>query len=134
MLTKQVFRLLAASVAALAWACSDPTPPAVPQDVTTTKGRFTVPGRGFIDGRDLEAKPPLMVMQVNVWDAVPRRRIVCTLPHGDFVELLESKRDDGESRAYFRVRGGQCEGWLAESFVSQDKESPIVPARPVSVS
>jgi hypothetical protein len=56
MITKHVFRLVVASVAALACACSEPPPPALPQDVTTAKGRFTVPGHGFIDGRVLAAR------------------------------------------------------------------------------
>jgi hypothetical protein len=116
-ITKHVFRLVVASVAALACACSEPPPPALPQDVTTAKGRFTVPGHGFVDGHVLEANPAL-----NVWEEVPKPP-VCTLAHGDSVELLETKRDDLVGRTYFRVRRGQCEGWLAQSFVSQNKES-----------
>jgi hypothetical protein len=37
-----------------------------PQTIRTSKGTFTVPGKAFADGRDLEASPRLTVMRINV--------------------------------------------------------------------
>jgi hypothetical protein len=93
--------------------------------VETSKGQFSVPGRAFADGRDLEARPPLTVMQINVWDAVPRSRRVCSIRHGDEFPLLESKRSVSEDRHYFKIRHRDCEGWVPETFLSPKRE-PII--------
>ena len=95
------------------------------QSITTTKGQFAVPGKAFADGRDFEASPRLTVMKINVWDGVARRQAVCRITHGDAVELISAKRDDGEGRYYFQVRSKDCEGWLPESFLSEREESII---------
>jgi hypothetical protein len=93
--------------------------------IQTGKQPLQIPGRAFVDGRDLEATPPLTVMKVNVWDAVPRQQTVCQLSHGEAVELLSARRDDGEDRYYVRVRSRRCEGWLPESFLSPKSEAVV---------
>lgn len=92
--------------------------PAV-KTIKTSKGSFALPGKAYTDGRDLEAQPPLTVTNINVWDAVPRTRAVCRVPHAAQVELLEARMYTPEERYYFRVRAGKCEGWLPEVFLSQ---------------
>jgi hypothetical protein len=121
-------RFAAVILVALALCSCSESPPAkdasqTPASVTTTKGQFVVPGKAFADGRDLEANPRLTIMKINVWDGVPRRRMVCQVTHGDAVELISATRDDGEGRYYFQIRSKGCEGWLPESFLSQERES-----------
>src|SRR4051812_2119633 len=79
------------------------------QRFKTEKGVFTVPGTAFIDGRDLEATPPLTVMSVSVWDSAKRRSRVCSLPHGASVSLAQAERVVSEDRYYFRVVTKVCE-------------------------
>ncbi len=85
--------------------------------ITTEKGRITVPGRAVADGRDLQADPPVTVGQINVWNNVSRTQRVCRVAHGTELALLEARRKESEGRFYFRIRSGECEGWLPESFV-----------------
>ena len=86
---------------------------------------FTVPGSAFINGRDRQAMPPLTVMRVNVWDAVPPRQAICRVPHGATVKLLREQYVSSEERFYFLVDGGPCKGWVADSFLSA-KKTPIL--------
>lgn len=96
------------------------------QTITTAEEEvMSVPGAAYTDGRDSEAKPPLTVMQINIWRAVPRDRVVCQLEHGSLVQLLEARYYTPESRYYFRLRSGTCEGWLSENFLSATKQEPI---------
>ena len=96
-----------------------------PQTIVTSKGSFSVPGTAFMDGRDPEASPPLTVMCINIWDAVPRQRVVCKLQHGNKVEVLGAKMHNEENRYYFRIRRGPCEGWVSEPFVSPEDHEPV---------
>jgi hypothetical protein len=98
---------------------------AEPMSVATAKGQFTVPGKGFADGRDLEARPPLTVIQINVWDATARRKRLCEVRHGDQLELLEAKREEAEDRYYFQIRSKACVGWLPEPFISPRAEKIV---------
>lgn len=94
--------------------------------VTTSMGSFTIPGGiAFLDGRDPEAQPPLTVMSINIWDAVPRNVPVCSLPHGTQVTLLEARYHEPETRYYFLIESGDCRGWLPETFVSDAYHEPI---------
>lgn len=93
--------------------------------VQTSKGAIVVPGEAFLDGRDMEANPPLTVMNINVWDAVPRRRVVCRLSHGTKVALTAVRRSSGENRYYFRLRGQGCDGWIPETFLSINAQRPV---------
>lgn len=97
----------------------------LPRAVQTGKGQFMVPGKAFADGRDLEARPALTVMRINVWDAVARRQRVCQVTHGDELEVLTAQRHEGEERYYFQIRSGQCSGWPPETFVSRKKEPTV---------
>jgi hypothetical protein len=99
-----------------------PTPE--PETITTFRGDIVVPGTGYMDGRDSEAVPPLTVMEINIWDKVPRVSVVCKLAHGTQVSVLEAKWDDDEGRYYFRVKSGSCEGWVSEPFVSPEYHAP----------
>src|SRR5690606_28417967 len=73
-----------------------------PVTITTTKGEFTVPGDAFMDGRDPEARPPLTINKINIWNTVPRQRVVCTLGHGVAVDVLEVREVAEEDRYYFK--------------------------------
>ena len=96
----------ALAVIVLSVACgADPTPPPTVEAVApvqrpttgkleTSKGILTVPGPAYMDGRDTEAQPPLTVMSINVWDAVPRRTVTCSLPHGAMVDIAEATFGD----------------------------------------
>lgn len=101
-------------------------------EITTLKGTLTIPGEAVMDGRDLEASSPTIVTLINIWDAVPRQKVVCTLNHGDTVQLIEAKREDQENRYYFKVKGANCEGWVSEPFVSAIEAPPtlVQTARP----
>lgn len=94
--------------------------------ITTDEGEeIPVPGNAFMDGRDLEAKPALTVMTINIWDQVPRQQAVCKLQHGDSVQILDAKHYASENRYYFKVRKGLCEGWLSEPFLSAEQHEPV---------
>ena len=93
--------------------------------VKTEKGDFLVPGRAFLDGRDLHARPPRTVMQVQVWSSPARTQPVCTPEHGTEVDLVEVQRNVQEERFYFRVKAPNCEGWLPGSSLSVKKQPPV---------
>lgn len=86
--------------------------------VTTSKGSFAIPGFAFLDGRDLGAIPPLTVMNINIWDGVPRQRVLCVLRHGTSIDVLDAEFYEAEDRYYFHVRSGSCDGWVSEPFLS----------------
>jgi hypothetical protein len=96
-----------------------------PRTITTSKGDFSVPGTAFMDGRDLEAEPPLTIMNINIWNAAHRQRVVCRLQHGTNVEVLDATLYSEEGRYYFQVRSGSCEGWVPESFLSPEYQAPV---------
>lgn len=103
-----------------------PTPTAESQTIETAEGYvFPVPGNAFLDGRDLEAQPPLTVMNINIWGEVPRLKAVCNLQHGSEVQLLKAQYYEPEARYYFLVKGGNCRGWLSENFLSTEKHAPV---------
>ena len=95
------------------------------QSVRTSKGTFSVPGKAFADGRDLVASPRLTLMNINVWDGVPRRQRVCQVAHGDQLELLDAKQSVEEGRYYVEVKSGACQGWLSENFLSTKRQAPV---------
>lgn len=109
---------------------STPLPTATPQVVATAKGSIEVPGTAFLDGRDPEASPPGTVMSINIWDGVPRLKVVCRLSHGVSVNVVDAGYYAEEDRCYFRVRKGTCEGWVSEPFVSPEYHPPIGDALP----
>jgi hypothetical protein len=109
---------------------STPFPTATPQVLTTAKGDLEVPGSGFLDGRDPEASPPGTVISINIWDGVPRQKVVCALSHGVSLDILDVGYYADESRYYFRVRSGSCEGWVSEPFVSPEYHPPVGDALP----
>lgn len=96
-----------------------------PRTITTSKGSFNLPGNAFLDGRDVDATPPLTIMTINVWDSVPRSRVVCKLEHGTSIQLLDARLLSSENRYYFEVRSGSCTGWVPETFLSTQYEEPI---------
>lgn len=99
-----------------------------PRTVSTQKGTFSVPGNGFIDGRDVDAVPALTIMEVRVRDGVGSgRRAVCKIPHGTAMQILDVKQDpDVSSQWYhFQVQSGSCKGWVTWWFVSTQKFEPV---------
>ncbi|MCP4501666.1 MAG: hypothetical protein GY822_17035 [Deltaproteobacteria bacterium] len=96
------------------------------QTYKTQKGRtLKVPGIGYADGRDFEARPKLTVMNINVWDSAPRNRAVCSVRHGTKLKLSKIKRVESEDRAYFYVDSGKCSGWLQEPMLGSRKSKPV---------
>lgn len=77
----------------------------------------------YMDGRDFQAQPPLTVMTINLWDAVPRRRVVARLQHGTRVRIIDKRRADG--RWYYRVKRGRKRGWVSAPFLSAERQEPI---------
>lgn len=94
------------------------------QTISTSKGQFSVPGTAYMDGRDEEASPPLTLMNINIWNGVPRQQVTCKLPHGKKVDLANVQYSDSEGRYYFRVHSGSCEGWVSEPFLSPSYVEP----------
>jgi hypothetical protein len=96
-----------------------------PTRVKTEKGVFVVPGAAYVDGRDLEASPPLTVMKVNAWESPQRLKRACTIGHGQTVKLLAAERVASDDRHYFKVAAKGCEGWLPETFLSLKRERAV---------
>jgi LysM repeat protein len=99
--------------------------PATGVIVTAEGEKITVPGVAFMDGRDLGASPALTVMEINIWNAVPRTSVLCKLRHGDQVHVSSAKRFAPEDCYYFRVKHSDCEGWLSEPFLSAEHHEPV---------
>lgn len=78
---------------------------------------------GYMDGRDPDAQPPLTVNRINLWNDVPRRKVVGTLHHGDRVKIVHRREHDG--RLYYRVQHRSKKGWVSAPFVSDVKHEPI---------
>lgn len=93
--------------------------------VETDKGTLTIGQPAFIDGRDLDARPPLTVMAVNIWGNMPRTRIVCQLAHGSHIDIVSVKFYAPENRHYFLIRRDDCQGWLTEGLLSNRCNEPI---------
>jgi hypothetical protein len=81
-------------------------------------GAVTVPGNAYMDGIDYESNDLTPMDEINIWDTVPRQRVVCSLKHADAVDLLEVKYVGDEERYYFRVSKGACTGWVSDPFVN----------------
>jgi hypothetical protein len=95
------------------------------QAIKTTSGVYKITDRAYIDGRDLDASPVLTIMEISLWDDVPRTRTVCKVAHASQIELLDVQYFDEEARYYFFVRGDGCEGWLSENFLSTEAHEPV---------
>ena len=93
--------------------------------VDTVRGAIQVPGAAYVDGRDEEADPPLTVMSIDVWDAMPRTKVACELEHGTEVAVLMAEMDEDEDRYYFMVLSGLCMGWISEPFLSPEYHEPV---------
>lgn len=79
----------------------------------------------YMDGRDLGARPPLTVGQINLWDDVTRRRVRGRLPHGVRVRVVDKVYYEPEGRWYFCVRRWLRRGWVPGSFVSNRRHEPV---------
>lgn len=115
---------------ALALACIAPplaaqtqVPPA--GTIKTEKGDFRVPGQAYLDGRNLEAQPPSTSMNLRLWESPAGNHALCTAEHGRQVDLVEVQRNVEEGRFYFRIKAGNCEGWVPESALSPKKNLPV---------
>jgi len=96
-----------------------------PETITTGRGNLLIPGNAFMDGRDLEANPPLTIMEINVWNNQSRERVVCTLQHAAPVRVSRAVWVKAEERYYLHVKGAGCEGWVSDPFVSPQQYEPI---------
>jgi hypothetical protein len=109
----------------------DLTPPPAPSSspeapiiIETEDGVITVPGSAYMDGRDLEANPPVTVMNINVWDSPQRSEVACQIEHGTPVDVLELEENEAEHRGYLKVKSSDCEGWVPISFVNPKEHEP----------
>lgn len=93
---------------------------APPRKIQAHYGDFTIPGTGYIDGRDVNADPPLTIMYVSIFNKEKTERI-CSVDHGTLVELLDY--DYQESR--FKVKSDRCEGWLTDWFINSQTYPPV---------
>lgn len=84
---------------------------------------FEVPGIAFIDGRDLNSKPPLTVMKINLWNGPNQAKIIGYLWHGVGVEVTEAKQY--EDRWFFKVRLGSRSGWVSDYVLSDANYDPV---------
>jgi hypothetical protein len=89
--------------------------------VPAKKGELRVPGRAFLDGRDLEANPVSTLLQIPLWESPAQKQTVCKAGHGTAVDLVEVQRSVAEEKYYFRIKTPICEGWVAESDLSAKK-------------
>jgi len=89
-----------------------------------SRGNVPAPGIAYLDGRDFEAKPPLTVMRINLWDGVPRKFVVATVRHGQRVRVLEKFWEPSEGRYYYLVRRWFTLGWVAAPFLSPFRMEP----------
>jgi hypothetical protein len=104
------------------------SPTAIPEselEIETDDGIITVPGSAYMDGRDLDADPPVTVMAIDVWDSPQRSEVVCQIEHGTPVEVLALEENETEQRDYLQVRSGDCEGWVPLSFVNPKQHEPV---------
>lgn len=83
------------------------------------KGTLTIPGPGYLDGRDLDAK--VSTPTVNVWSSENKK--LCSLAHGTKVEMLEPPP---EPEARMKIKSGTCEGWVNVGFLNE-KTPPKLP-------
>lgn len=92
----------------------------------TPKGLLVIPGAAYIDGRDKSARPPVTVMNVNVWrDAQTSSTAQCQLPHGSQVDIVSAFKDVPRSRLTFEIRGSVCSGWVSDAFLAPKKRKPV---------
>ena len=87
------------------------------------KASFQVGQTAYIDGRDLDAQPPLTVGTINLWQGVPRKKTVGQLDHGTRVTVMAAQFDQG--RWYYCVRHWGRRGWVSEPFLGQRREASI---------
>ena len=103
-----------------------PTVTPTPPPVTTREGvALTSGATAWIDGRDVDASPPLTIRRVNIWDSANRTRVVCSIEHGREVRVLAVERlRDGRQTA--RVQFNNCTGWLtADMFLATSRQAPV---------
>lgn len=113
------------------WVGHDSSSPSTPQKITTSKGTFSVPGKAYMDGRDLSAIPPITQMEITIWDDLPRqgntvspRKVIYKLPHGTEVTLLKVKWNEIKQRYDFRIKSLKTQGWVSEQFVGPRQNPP----------
>jgi len=85
----------------------------------------SAPGIAYLDGRDFEAKPPLTVMRINLWDGVPRTCVVATVRHGQRVRVLRREWEESEKRYYYLVWRWFKLGWVSAPFLNPFRMEPI---------
>ena len=94
--------------------------------IVTTKREFEPGQRVWIDGRDVEADPPLTVRRINLWDLDPvpgsaRGRVLRSLNHGTAVKVMDARFLEGENRWYYRVRYRMKAGWVPGRFLCGER-------------
>ena len=89
------------------------------------KGYIPAPGIAYLDGRDFEAKPPLTVMRIHLWDGVPRMRVVATVRHGQRVRVVEKRWSEDDKQYFYLVWRWFKLGWVSAPFLNPLRMEPI---------
>ena len=81
--------------------------------------------KGYLDGRDPVAQPPLTIGRINLWESADRERVVAQLKHGARVKIME-RHQGADGRWYYCVfKRGTRRGWVSAPFVSLEKHKPL---------
>lgn len=93
--------------------------------IDTPKGRLIKRKTAYIDGRDLDVRPFLTVMMVNVWHDVPPTKAAGQLQHGTKVTIVDIHYYSPESRHYLLIQSDECLAWISAPFLSDEYHKPV---------
>lgn len=72
-------------------------------DLIKRKGKISLDGKAFIDGRDFWSVPPLTVMKINSYKDQQRRKIHKVLLHGSEVKVIYYAKSNGDEFGMYLV-------------------------------
>ncbi len=91
--------------------------------ITTSHETLSVPGSGFVGGR-LLPHPPKTQGAIGVWDQpFEAGRLLCRLPYGTAVLLLEARVAVDERQA-IRIQDRGCTGWVRAELITSMSQTP----------
>lgn len=103
-------------------AAAAPPAPAAPA-VRSSDGQLVKSQmRAWVDGRDLDARPPLTLRTTRVWTSVERTRVACGIRHGE--EVMVTAVESSRKGDFARIERGACSGWLPARYLSLKKYPP----------
>ena len=103
-------------------AAAPPAPRMTRVTVSTRDGvDLTSGSTAWIDGRDIESRPPVTLRRVRVWYSPQRTQAVCEIEHGRQVTVTALERSGGRQNALVKL--GDCQGWLtSDLFLSSTRQ------------